>query len=423
MMMATCRYAGTPSRPCGLSAAPAVGPAVRDAARASAAQANANRVRVMHVGFAPDLRNPPPMSTVRVPFMTRSPRPRGGRRRRLFSFVALLGLLAALTSAPVQASGPRVLRVGTYHGIPGQYSTIQAAVNASNPGDWILIAPGDYHERGHLSTDDAAGVWVTTPGLHIRGMNRNHVIIDGTKPNAPKPCDGAAKYQYRGPADKSGHHVGMNGLLVYKTSGVSVENLTVCNYLVTNYGDAGNEIWWNGGDGSGHIGLHSYYGAYLTASSTYAHGFGKPRGEYGIFMSNTNGPGVIRDSYASNMGDAGFYLGACPNCHAVIDHIHSQNNSDGYSGTNSGGHVVIENSEFDHNKTGGSTDSENNDDIPSPQNGHCPSGQKGPTGTRSCWVYRNNYAHDNNNPNVPGSGQGTAGAAPSGTGFLIAGGR
>ena len=45
---------------------------------------------------------------------------------------------------------PAVLLVGTYHGKAGQYTTIQAAVDAAQPGDWILVAPGDYHE-----TDDA----------------------------------------------------------------------------------------------------------------------------------------------------------------------------------------------------------------------------------------------------------------------------
>jgi hypothetical protein len=34
---------------------------------------------------------------------------------------------------------------------------------------------------------------------------------------------------------------------------VWVQNLTVCNYL-HGAGDTGNEIWWNGGDGSGKIG-------------------------------------------------------------------------------------------------------------------------------------------------------------------------
>ncbi len=73
-------------------------------------------------------------------------------RQRLFRLgVAIAGLLPvawlALSPAAGQASGPTVRLVGTYKSIHGQYKTIQAAVNASRPGDWILVAPGDYHER------------------------------------------------------------------------------------------------------------------------------------------------------------------------------------------------------------------------------------------------------------------------------------
>jgi hypothetical protein len=51
-------------------------------------------------------------------------------------------------------------------------------MNAAKPGDWILIGPGDYHGQGSRE----AGVWVTTPGLHLRGMDRNAVVADGTLP-------------------------------------------------------------------------------------------------------------------------------------------------------------------------------------------------------------------------------------------------
>src|SRR5438445_353218 len=60
--------------------------------------------------------------------------------RRLIPFAATLA--AILTLAPAAAA--RVLLVGTYHGIPGQFATIQAAVDAAKPNDWILIGPGDY---------------------------------------------------------------------------------------------------------------------------------------------------------------------------------------------------------------------------------------------------------------------------------------
>jgi hypothetical protein len=33
--------------------------------------------------------------------------------------------------------------------------------------------------------------------------------------------------------------------------------------------------------------------------------------QYGIFASNARGPGLITRSYASNMADAAYYVGAC----------------------------------------------------------------------------------------------------------------
>src|SRR6476469_7873962 len=87
-----------------------------------------------------------------------------------------LGLVLAASLAFTTAASARVLRVAQTHK-PGtaaaQFHSIQAAVDAARPGDWILIAPGDYHERGdfsgpHAATDEAgAGVMITTPRLHL----------------------------------------------------------------------------------------------------------------------------------------------------------------------------------------------------------------------------------------------------------------
>jgi hypothetical protein len=127
--------------------------------------------------------------------------------------------------------------------------------------------------------------------------------------------------------------------------------------------------------------------------------------------------------YASNMSDSNFYVGACAQvCNQTINHVHSQYSTQGYSGTNAGGTVVIENSEFDHNKTGFTAGALNNDDWPAPQDGACPNDGTSPiTHTYSCWVFMHNYVHDNNNPNVPAVG--IAAAAPTGTGLLLYGGR
>src|SRR6202051_4544687 len=97
----------------------------------------------------------------------------------------VLGLVAMATLSGVSLAGAKVLRVGTYHGSKGQYKTIQAAVNAAKPGDWILIGPGDYKTHsssvpttGHPASSFPAGVLIAKPRLRLRGMNRNTVIVD-----------------------------------------------------------------------------------------------------------------------------------------------------------------------------------------------------------------------------------------------------
>src|SRR5206468_5751448 len=284
-------------------------------------------------------------------------------------------LTAALLTLVASAASAAVLRVGTANGRAGDFTSIQAAVDAASPGDWILIAPGDYHERGDymhaLPGGDAAGaVLITKPNLHLRGLDRNQVIVDGTKPGSP-PCDSSPAAQDLGPLDGDGHPSGRNGVEVFEVDGVSVENLTACNFLTGAHG-GGNQIWWNGGDGTGTVNLNGYRGAYLSATSTVFLGEDAPGAEYGIFASNVHGPGLIEHTYASNMRDAAYYVGACPDCNTRLTDAHAENSALGYSGTNSGGHLIVEKSEWDENTCGIVTNSQNNDDAPSPQDGACP---------------------------------------------------
>jgi hypothetical protein len=104
-----------------------------------------------------------------------------------------------------------------------------------------------------------------------------------------------------------------------------------------------------------------------------------------------------------------------------VNHIWSEYNALGYSGSNSGGRLIVKHSEFDHNEDGFDTNSQNGDNPP-PQNGECPHAKVSPiTHTTSCWVFMHNYVHDNNDPNVPTAG--SAAAGPVGTGISISGGR
>ncbi len=322
----------------------------------------------------------------------------------------------------------RVLRVGTYRRIAGQFSTIQAAVDAASPGDWVLVAPGDYHEQadhranpGPQPDTTPSGVVISTPGVHLRGMDRNQVIVDGTTPGPGPACSSDPSRQDYGPKASDGSSLGRNGVLVWQANNVTVENLTACNFL-TGSGRSGNEIWWNGGDGSGQLGkLSGFYGSYLNATSTFFKD-NSTAAAYGIFSSNAT-DGTWFQTYASNFSDSNYYVGACQQlCNTTLDHVQSEYSALGYSGTNAGGQVIIENSEFDNNKDGFDTNSQNNDDAPSPQDGSCPGGAISPiTHTTSCWVFIHNYVHDNNNPNVPGTG--VASNGPTGTGISISGAR
>ncbi len=322
---------------------------------------------------------------------------------------------------------PKVLLVGTFHGKAGRYRAIQSAVDAARPGDWILVGPGDYKERadetGHLGNPDRGqmgGVYIDKSGITLRGMNRNTVIVDGTQPGSA-PCSSEPSAQNYGALGKNGVPVGRNGILVWKANDVSVENLTVCNFLAGT-GASGNQIWWNGGAESGKIGLTGYWGSYLTATSTFF-GTETTAAEYGIFASNSAGPAGWNQLYASNMNDSGTYVGACHQaCDVTMNHMWMENNALGYSGTNSGGTVIIENSRFDDNQDGLDTNTQVIGDPPAPQDGRCPHGGISRiTHTDSCWVVIHNHFYDNNNPTAPAAG--SAAAGPVGTGMTISGGR
>src|SRR5260370_34283976 len=84
------------------------------------------------------------------------------------------------------------------------------------------------------------------------------------------------------------------------------------------------------------------------------------------------------------------------------------NSALGYSGTNSGGQLVIKNSVFRNNRPGIAPNSENNDDAPPPQDGRCPG-----SATRSCTIIEGNTIQGNNNANTPANEP----LAPVGTGI------
>lgn len=324
------------------------------------------------------------------------------RRRHMVALALIVMAFGAIATNATAAKVNIVRQSGAPAGkIPkdtAYFTTIQAAVNDATKGDWVLIEAGTYDEEVKV-TPAHSGIW-------IRGMNRNTVLIDGkNEPCKHSPCP-----------------EGSNGIEVQAASNVYIENLTVANFdRKTIDAPGGNEIWWNGGENSKKIGAHGWYGRYLTAYDT---GF---NGGYGIFTNNeTNGS--WEKIYASGFNDSGMYLGACQNCRARISEATMEDNALGYSGSNSGGRLVIEHSTFVHNTDGIAPNSENPGDGPPPQDGECkrpniedpnPTPKVKSTKIKRCTVFRDNLISENNNLTVPANA--SAAAAPWGVGIELPG--
>jgi hypothetical protein len=74
-------------------------------------------------------------------------------------------------------------------------------------------------------------------------------------------------------------------------------------------------------------------------------------GDYGIYAFDSR-YGQFDHSYGSGSPDAGFYIGQCNPCDALLTDNFSELNGLGYSGTNSSGNLTIVNSTFRNNRAG-----------------------------------------------------------------------
>ena len=184
-----------------------------------------------------------------------------GMRKHGVGLVAVTALAAwsgvAIPSATASGDAPAAAGGATIE-VPADYATIQEAVDNAAAGDLILVSPGTYHEAVNVQVEN----------LTIRGLDRNEVILDG-------------EFELD------------NGIRVLGVGGVAIENMTAVNYT-------GNGFFWTGVDG--------YRGSYLTSYRT---------GDYGIYAFDSVS-GQLDHSYGSGSPDAGFYIGQCYPCDAVV---------------------------------------------------------------------------------------------------------
>src|SRR5438270_7543993 len=131
------------------------------------------------------------------------------RRAAVAAGAACVVVMTAL-AVEAHAAGPNVLLVGSYNGVNGSFPTIQSALDDAQPGDWVLVGPAVYHERqDYADGSQPAGLAITKPGIHLRGMDRNGVVVDGTKPSSPT-CSSNETDQDYGPSSQ-----GRNGIEVF----------------------------------------------------------------------------------------------------------------------------------------------------------------------------------------------------------------
>jgi hypothetical protein len=189
----------------------------------------------------------------------------------------------------------------TARDVPSEYPSIQAAVDAAQPGDLVRIAPGVYSEE------------VVVPqakrDIVVRGADRNRVVLDG--------------------GDGRRHE----GIVVHG-DGVAVENLTVRGFgsggiLFTPPRDADKP-------------LRGWRVSYVTVANNALHG---------IDALGAEG-GTIEHVWASGHAGAGLRMSRCQPCDTLITESVAVRGTVGLEAVNAGGNIVVALSQFRDNRVG-----------------------------------------------------------------------
>jgi len=148
--------------------------------------------------------------------------------------------------------------------VPFDHFSLQAAVDAAQPGDLILIDPGVYSEEVVIDIHD----------IVIRGRDRNTVFIDGL-------------------------HSATTGIRV-QSDGVAIENLTVRNYLEDAViVDASTR----------ELPIDGFRAFHLTTSNT---------GRDGLSLNNVRNADISQ-AWLSGHGGAGVRIDNCVDCATTVE--------------------------------------------------------------------------------------------------------
>lgn len=261
-----------------------------------------------------------------------------------------------------------------------EFTDIQAAVDAADPGDTVYLTAGEYHPGGVVTVSN-------TSDLTIAGAGRDATILYGSKHQEshddhshgsgtesagtaqPMYHDGEAHNPFTDPqgyaeyvlnypvefamdhannpvargtthAEQAqsfaGNQTGSDGNESHHTPSydaifVTADNVTVRDLHIEDYN--GNGVYYDG--------VRGFRVARVDAVDN---------GAYGIYAIRST-MGTFEDSYASGHFDSGYYLGEVVRCDCVIRNVTAEGNLLGYSGTGAGW-ITIENSTWKDNAAG-----------------------------------------------------------------------
>lgn len=164
--------------------------------------------------------------------------------------------------------------------VPGDFATIQAAVDAAESGSTIVIAPGSYRGDVEITTDD----------LIVRGVDRYRTILHG--------------------ADERD-----TGILVRDAAKVTIANLTVRNFVT---------------DGIAFVDSFRYTAKGIEAIKNRMHGISATRSY----------EGVMRSSFGWGSGEAAFHVRECMGCGTLIDGVQARASHTGIATVNATGVTI-----------------------------------------------------------------------------------
>lgn len=148
--------------------------------------------------------------------------------------------------------------------VPGDFASIQAAVDAADSGSTIVVAPGRY----------GGGVTIEKDDLVVRGVDRYRTVLHGEDERD-------------------------TGILVRGAADVTIANLTVRNFVT---------------DGIAFVDSYRYTAKGIDAIENRMHGI-SARGSY---------EGVVRTSFGWGSGAAAFHVAGCMGCGTLLEDLQAR---------------------------------------------------------------------------------------------------